>query len=79
MRTDRNGRARRKCRGHAIPRLGRRDMGIEVPQRTTFCEDRAGELYVAARKTGTVYRITGGARYVVARLITAAPIRRVIA
>ncbi len=40
---------------------GTRDLGIQVPQLTTFGEDGVGELYVAAREPGTVYRIVGGA------------------
>jgi glucose/arabinose dehydrogenase len=43
-----------------VPRGGRavaqRDLGIQVPDLTTFGEDGTGELYVASRD-GTVYRI----------------------
>jgi glucose/arabinose dehydrogenase len=36
-----------------------RDLGVDVPDLTTFGEDPQGELYAAARN-GTVYRITRG-------------------
>ena len=39
--------------------IAQRDMGIEVPELTTFGEDGTGELYVAARG-GTISRITSG-------------------
>jgi glucose/arabinose dehydrogenase len=39
--------------GHAI---AQRDLGIQVPQLTSFGEDGTGELYLAARG-GTIYRL----------------------
>lgn len=40
--------------------VAQRDMGIQVPDLTTFGEDGSGELYVAAREPGRIYRITSG-------------------
>ena len=39
--------------------IAQRDLGITVPELTSFGEDGAGELYVAARD-GTVSRIVSG-------------------
>jgi glucose/arabinose dehydrogenase len=39
--------------------IAHRDLGVEVPSLTSFGEDRAGELYIAAR-AGTVYEVVPG-------------------